>query len=298
MKKDIRFDYYKLHQGTVGNSLTSCLEVISKELESEPQILRNKEIQGYTVRFREINKIPIDSTPNSPNFFWVAHIEKIDTFSEAYVGKIDGTRSTYGEAEDEGPIKDTIILYDPFNSIVSSHRTNALSYMQLNRFLVQITEDDDLDLEVVVDDGVIEKLEKIPGIKEIEYSIAAPQQWGKLASKNRSINADLELGEKLEAGRMKVIISPEKGSYINKKMAIKKVKSLLPFVKAEVSVLKVKGNVSDQTDTLDMINGKIDALKSINLTKGKKLTFEIVKQKIEEAYREKKKLFDNMFINS
>lgn len=294
VKRDIRFDFYKISQGEEGNSLLSCLTEIEKELQLEPETLRNKKVNGYAVRFREVQKVLVDTTPNS-NYFLIGHIEKIDTYSEAYVGKIDGDRATYGEGEDEGPIKDTIILYDPFNGIVSSHRTNALSYSQLNNFLRQITDDEDFDLEVIIDDAVIDKLEKIPGIREIEYSIAAPQRWDKIAS-GRSINADLALGEKLQAGRMKVIITPEKGGFINKEMAVKKVKALLPYVKEEVSVLKVKGNISDNTDTLDLINGKIDALKTINLTKGKKLTFVIVKQKIEEAYREKKKLFDSIYI--
>ncbi|ATP40711.1 hypothetical protein CSE16_11995 [Solibacillus sp. R5-41] len=296
VKRDIRFDYYKLQQGVNSNSLLDCLVEIESELRQSPEVLRNKSINGYFVRLREIKKVLVDTTPNS-HYFLIGHIEKIDTYSEAYVGKIDGARATYGEADDEGPIKDTIILYDPFNGIVSSHRTNALSYAQVTSFFKQITDDEDLDLEVIVDDAVIDKLEKIPGIREIEYSIAAPQRWSKLAS-GRSINADLDLGSKLEAGRMKVIITPEKGSFINREMAVKKVKALLPFINEEVSVLKVKGNVSENTDTLDLINGKIESLKVINIPRGKKLTFVLVKQKIEEAYREKKKLFDNMFVRS
>lgn len=294
VKRDIRFDFYKLNQGNEGTPLKDCLLAVEKGLKKNPVTLRNKTVSGYILRLREVQKVLIDNTPGS-KYFFIGHIEKLDQYSEAYVGEIDGKRTTYGDGEDEGLIKDTIILYDPFNGIVSSHRTNTLSYSQLNRFLVQLTEDEDFDLEVIVDDAVIDKLEKIPGIREIEYSIAAPQRWEKLAS-NRSINADLGLGAKLEAGRMKVIITPERGGFINRDMAVKKVKALLPFVKEEVSVLKVKGNVSEDTDTLDLINGKVEALKVVDIPKGKKLTFVLVKQKIEEAYREKKKLFDSMFI--
>lgn len=293
--KNIRFDYYRLHQGTKGSRLNKCLEDIKKELQTKPkEVLRNKTVSGYVVRFRELKKIQ-DSSHS--RFYWIGHIEKIDTFSEAYVGKIDGDRDTYGDGVDEGPIKDTIVLFDPFNDIISAHRTNALSYNQLNNFLLQITDDEDLDLEVVVDDRVVDRLEKIPGIREIEYSIAAPQRWSRLASDNRSINGDLELGDKLEAGRMKIIITPEKGQFINRAAAVKKLKALLPYANEEVSVLKVKGNVSNDTDTLDLINGKMETLKSVNLTKGQKLTFVTVKEKIEEAYLEKKKLLDRMFIS-
>lgn len=43
-----------------------------------------------------------------------------------------------------------------------------------------------------------------------------------MASKNRSISANLELGAKMYAG----IITPVKGKFINKDMAVKKMKSL------------------------------------------------------------------------
>lgn len=191
-----------------------------------------------------------------------------------------------------------MVLFDPFNNIVSSHRTNALSYMQLNSFLKQITDDEDLELDIVVDEAVISKLEKIPGIREIEYSVATPKNWRKLASAGNNINQDLLLADKLKAGRIKVSITPQKGELINKEVAVRKMKSLLPFAGNEVSVLKVKGNVSDTTDTLDLINGKIDSFKTIDLTRGKKVTFVIVSELIEAAYREKKNMFDNMFIQS
>lgn len=292
--KNIRFDYYRLHQSTNGSRLNKCLEEIQKELETKPkEVLRNKTVSGYVVRFRELKKIQ----ESTSRFFWIGHIEKIDTYSEAYVGKIDGDRDTYGEGADEGPIKDTIVLFDPFNDIISAHRTNALSYNQLTNFLLQNTEDDDLDLEVVVDDRIIDRLEKIPGIREIEYSIAAPQRWDKLASDSRSIDGDLELGNKLEAGRMKITITPEKNQFINKAAALRKLKALLPYANEEVSVLKVRGNVTNDTDTLDLINGKMESLKTVKLTKGQKLTFVTVKEKIEEAYLEKKKLLDRMFIS-
>lgn len=298
MKKILRFDYYVNKQSNKGKKLDKCFEEIKKELEQEPEILRNKIVSGYTLRFRKIEKVKVKEDSTSSHYFWIGHIEKIDTYSEAAVGTIDGERETYATGEDEGPIKDIMILFDPFNNIVSSHRTNALSYMQLNSFLKQITDDEDLELDIVVDEAVISKLEKIPGIREIEYSVATPKNWRNIASTGNNINQDLLLADKLKAGRMKVVITPQKGEFINKEVAVRKMKSLLPFAGKEVSVLKVKGNVSDTTDTLDLINGKIDSKKTIDLTRGKKVTFVIVSELIEEAYREKKNMFDYMFIQS
>lgn len=297
VKRQIKFDYYQLTQSSMGKYLENVLIELETELKSNPKVFRNIEVSGYILRVRSIKKVNVDDK-NLNRYCWIGHIEKIDTYSEAYVGDLTGNRNTYAEGDDEGPIKDSIFLYDPFINIISSHRSNTLSYMQLNSYLRNITNDDELSLEVIVDPNVISKLQNIPEIKEIEYSIAAPQKWGKMASASRDINSDLLLAQKLNAGRMKVCIGPEKGDKIDKSNALKKIKSLLPFAKQEVTVLKVKGVLSDETDTLDLIHGKFEATKYINLTKGKKLTFVQVEESIEEAYKEKFRTLNDMFISN
>jgi len=48
---------------------------VERELDMFPEVLRNKEISGYTVRFRELIKINVDDIPKS-KFSWIGHIEK------------------------------------------------------------------------------------------------------------------------------------------------------------------------------------------------------------------------------
>lgn len=295
--KTIKFDYYQLTQTEQGTSLNEILESIETELNTTPKKIRNIGVSGYVLRIRNLYKVSLESK-NHGRYCWIGHIEKLDTYSEAYVGTVDGERTTYAEGEDEGPIKDSTFLFDPFVNVFSSHRSNTLSYMQLNSFLQELTNDEELELEVIVDPNVISKLDKIPEIKEVEYSIAAPQKWNKIALASNSVNDDLKLAAKLNAGRMKVVISPEKGQTIDKSNAIKKIKALLPYAKQEVTVLKVKGLKSEETDTLDLIHGKLDSTKFVSLPKGKKLTFVLVEEKIEEAYKEKFKLFNSMFITT
>lgn len=59
MKKTLRFDYYVNKQSNKGEKLDKCFEKIKKELEQNPEILRNKIVSGYTLRFRKIEKVKV-----------------------------------------------------------------------------------------------------------------------------------------------------------------------------------------------------------------------------------------------
>lgn len=298
-QKKVNYDFFTINYGDGIKK-----DMLSEQLEKELGIvnakkLNNVKVFDFTARVRHIEKRKINKKLNEykDNYYWVVSIERLNTNDEAYVGDLNGARDTYGQGPDQGPLTDTVFLFNPLNGVLILQRSRGgMGMGAFTKYLSKLTGAEDLTLEIIVDPNTISKLNKISAIKSIEYKISPPTNFKSFSKETRSFQGDLQLAKKLSGANLKVVIGAEKGEVLNKENAVKKIKS---FLNAEVdaSVLRVNGQISGEVEVLDLISKKIVYTKVFNLTKGKKVTFVNLLDALEDAYNAKKTLLNTLYIN-
>lgn len=233
------------------------------------------------------------------NKCWLGDIEKLNVLDEAHIGDLKGTRQTLATGEDQGPLFDTIFLFDPLTEVIIVHRNRTgLGIGGLRKFLSLILDDEDLDLEIVLDETAFNKFDQMSLIQEVEYNIAKPNERV-FKDDNRSANGDITLMKRLRAERMYLKIGAPKNDPLFLEAAKEKVKSILRHQDGdfESSTLKVKGMLNGSIDTVDLIKKRMVYGQKFNLTKGKKLTPPLLMDSIAGAYKAQEGTLKRMFIN-
>lgn len=284
--KSVTFDFYIFKCPSNQNSLV-------KALENEINI-RQKDKTNNIKLFDYYCKI-WDITKNDLGIY-KANVEKINVLDEAHIGDLDAARITAGTTPKQGPLFDTAFFYNPKNEIIILQRNrNGLGHKSFISYLMKLTECDDIDLELVIDSNVLGKLNKMHLVKTIEYTIANPTTIKFAKKGNRSLDGDLKLAKELLGTKLKVEIgSPKNG--LNLMEAKEKVKTLLGF-NDNISKLKMKGNIGEDIETIDLIKNRIIYTKKYQLTKGKKVSVDMVMDTLSEAYKYHELNLNSMFVN-
>jgi len=298
--KTINFDFF-----TVNNVVEQKIDVLDTVLQKEllnvkNNVFNNVKMFGYFARVRAISKNPTNtSIPISQGgeYYWVVTVERVHTDEESYVADAAGNRQTYATGPDEGPVIDTVFLYNPNNKIFVVNRSRGgLGFNHLTTYLSKLTDMEDLILEIIIDPNVLDKLKKIPMIKYVEYNISVPTNLSALGDPNRGFEGDIKLAKKLLAGRMKVILGSDKGKKLSLENVKSKVNSVLSMGES-VKGLLVKGEREGIEETLDLIKQRVIYTKKVNIPKGKKINYIMIMDIAEEAYKVKSKLLNTMYIN-
>lgn len=299
--KRINFDFF-----TVNNIIEQNKDLLDLVLQSEfnnvkRNIYNNVNLFGYLARVREIYKNPVNpalTISQGGDYYWIVTVERVNTDEEAYVADELGNRQTYGNGPNEGPVIDTVFLYNPNNNIFVVNRSRGgLGFNHLTTYLSNLTGSEDLILEIIIDPDVLDKLNKIPLIKYVEYSISSPTTFKAVSNKSRTLDGDFELARKLLAGRMKIIIGSEKGGKLSLENVKAKVKTILSLGESEIKGLVVKGERGGSEETLDLIKQRVIFTKVVNVPKGKKVNYIMIMDYAEEAYKDKSKLLNTLYIN-
>lgn len=283
--KKINFDFFTLHYGQ--NTSDTFDEKL--ELESTKANYTEIEMFGYILRIGSLKKVKRnkDFASMDKNYLWVGAIERIDVKDEAYAGKkgVPG-RSTYAAGADEGPLKDTVFLYDPKTGVLILQRSRGgLTHNNMTNYISSLCHDENVILKVMVDKKVLTKLDKIPIINTIEYSISVPNP-DSLKNDNRAVHGDINLLNLIKGNKLNVVIGADKDNKLNKRNAISKVKDLLGS-NQDVKRLVVKGYNNKDLEILDLISERIEANKKANAGVGKKVSFIHIMDTIEIVYRDK-----------
>lgn len=228
------------------------------------------------------------------NKLWVGYVEKINTLDEAHIGDLGGKRETLASNDDQGPIFDTVFLYNPVNNVLVLHRTRSgMGTTAFAKYLSKLVGDDDLELEVVIDPDALKRLEKISMVKSIDYKISKPTNFKFLKDNKASFNSDLALVKLFQGENIKITIGGQK---LEKENILTKVKQLL---KAEdgISKLEVKGEANGEPDTIDLIKNRVVHTKKYSVSKNKKVTEVMLMDEILIGYSKNKTNLDRLYIN-
>lgn len=226
--------------------------------------------------------------------FWFGYVEKVNVFDEAHVGDLSGIRQTLATKPDEGPVFDTVFLYNPVTNVLVLHRNRSgLGTTTFARYLGKLVGEDDLELEIVIDPDTLARLKKINIVRSIDYRISKPQNFTFAKGVNGSMNADLELVKFFKGDNIKVTIG---GEGLGKQNIVKKVQSLLK-VSDGVSKLEVKGEHNGDPDTIDLIKNRIVHTKVYSLSKNRKLTEIMLMDEIKIGYKKHKTNLDRLYFN-
>ncbi|TYS67042.1 hypothetical protein FZC76_16070 [Sutcliffiella horikoshii] len=287
--KEVKFDYFLVK--TPGQTH----DVFDQNLINENQLINKTEVDvfGYTLRIGSMRKLKRNiSLPDLvDNYLWVVSVERINLTDEAYVGKKGKAgRATYAANPDEGPLSDTVFLYDPKTAVIIVQRARGgVNQSGMINYISKLCKVDEVELEVMIDPKVLDKLDKIPMVKSIEYSIATPTQLGEYKDDQRGIFGDIKLAKLLGGSNLKLVIGADKNEYLETKKAIEKVKMILK-TSQKVSVMKVNGTKDGEEEILDLINKRIQYKERINPGRGKKVSYVHIMDTIENAYRSREKI--------
>lgn len=287
--KRVSFDFFTVHFGPGTNE-----DKFDKKLtlENSKQIKSEIEVFNYLLRIGSLKKVKKNQSFPSmdDNYLWVGAIERINVSDEAYAGKkgVPG-RSTFASGDDEGPLKDTVFLYDPKTGVLILERSRGgLYHANMTNYISSLCHDENVILKIMVDSKVLTKLEKLPVINSIEYSISTPNP-SSLSNNGRAVHGDINLLNLLNGNKLNIVIGTDKDNYLKKANALTKVKDLLSS-KESISRLVVKGTNNSDLEILDLIKERIEASKKVNAGAGKKVSFVHVMDTIVDVYRDKENL--------
>lgn len=289
--KRVNFDFFTVHYGQ------SNTDTFDEKLKIEDKKNNKSEIEtfGYLLRIGDLKKVKRNNAfaTMDDNYFWVGAIERIDVKEEAYAGKkgVPG-RSTYAAGEDEGPLKDTVFLYDPKTGVLILQRSRGgLTHNNMTNFISSMCHDENVILKVMIDKKVLTKLDKLPLVKSIEYSVSVPSPKS-LSNNNRAVHGDINLLNHIQGNKMNIVIGADKDNQLSKKNAITKVKDLLGS-KEDVKRLVVKGYNNNDLEILDLINNRVESNKKVDAGPGKKVSYIHIMDTIIIVFREKYKLIQD-----
>lgn len=225
---------------------------------------------------------------------WIGYVEKLNVFDEAHIGDINGDRQTLASNDDQGPIFDTVFLYNPITNVLVLHRNKSgLGTNTFARFIGKLIGDEDLQLELVIDPDTLARLTKMSIIKSIDYKISKPKNYKFAQDKGRSVDADMELVKFFQGDNIKVTIG---GEQLGKENLVTKVKKLLRSPDS-ISKLEVKGEANGDPDLIDLIKKRIVHTKKYSVTKNKKVTEIMLMDEILIGYNKHKTNLGRLYLN-
>ncbi|AJD91523.1 hypothetical protein JMA_22060 [Jeotgalibacillus malaysiensis] len=286
--KLINFDLFKIYYGQNKQDTFDLKldEEFKKNIKTEINVF------DYILRIGELKQVKRNSAfPDLiDNKLWIGVIERINVTEEGYTAQIGKSgRKTYATGDDEGPLNDTVFLYDPKSGVLILQRSRGgAAHTNMTNFVSSMCKDENVTLKILVDKKTLSKLDKLPQIDTIEYQIAKPNPKT-FRDNKRELNGDIKMLNKMKGEKMKVIIGEQKDVLLDKQMVRQKVKSLLES-EDEVSRLIVKGYNNADREVLDLIKHKIQAHKKVTADPGHKVSYIHIIDVMESIFREKENL--------
>ncbi|WP_058301706.1 DUF6731 family protein [Gorillibacterium timonense] len=283
--KAITFDFFTFKSQT-SDALEQALikELATRKLGN----FNNVKVVDFYARIREIA---------NENDLWICNAEKVNVLDEAYIGDLQGSREALAQQDDQGPIFDTIFLYNPKNQVIALQRNRSgLGMNTFISYLCKLTSCDDVELEVIIDPNTLIKLNKMSLVKSIEYKISRPTNFTFARGAKRGLSGDIDFLRFFQGDSLKVVIGSDKGNKLGKPAILSKVKNLLTNSQS-IEKLNVSGQIEGDMETIDLIKQRIIFTKKKYLKKHKKLTVDMIMETVKEAYNYHKTNLNRMYIN-
>ncbi|OLN21117.1 hypothetical protein BTO30_16705 [Domibacillus antri] len=294
VKRTINFDFFRITQSDnstdhVNNALEKQLQIVSEGK------VENVKIGSFVARMKFLIKKPMNPQVAGGPFCWIGSIERVDITENTEGANLDGIRKVYADGEDEGPVKDTIFLYNPTNKVLVLHKSfGGLVWRNIGIYIRKLCKKRGIQLETIVDFSRFERTQKAPRIKNIEYRVALPENLEVLKNSSRTIVGDFLLARALKGKTMKVTIgSPN----MDVNETIKKVVQIKELGKDNVKSLKVITENDGNEEALDLINEILRDSVTEDFTQGRKFTAPLVMDHIFAVYNKHNTLLNTMFIN-
>lgn len=276
---------------------------INELLEKQKVILDAQTVTNIQVSSFYLRITYLEKKTEQDRQWWVGIVERLETTEQVESSNLIGERKLYAAGTDEGPIKNTGFIYDPYTKTVVLHRmiggVNDVNFgifirKLLRKLQVVKSGSSKYKMHILPDLYKLDRLKKSPNIHSLEYSFKLPENIAQSSSENRSILGDLFLASRLGGNHMKVTIRSDK---MNVKETIKKVFKIQELGEDNINSLKVVTEHNDIEEPLDLLNSKFTDFIMVDLKKGKKITVTLVMDTINQIFNNQRKLIESMYIN-
>lgn len=303
------YDYFQLNYYKK-DKLIEATDNLNKKL---------KEIYEYYVdeKYAEIKRHPMDKQgsyycgisnivlkkiksddPNEKRKLWIFNIERINVSENSTIGDITKDiktgRSEQATSKEQGPLIDTICLFNPINRVLIIPRNRGgVSVRLMEKFIRKLTKDRGLTLDLVTELDGLNKIEHMDEVKEVQYSVAMPENLSGLKKKDRSIWGDFKLMNYL--GGKKIYMTMKLDSSLqknNRDHLLNKVKDL---AKRDSSKIKIVGQHNLDKQVIDLISKKMEYIDTITLPKDKKISIEDMMESVRVAYESNQTMLEKLY---
>lgn len=299
-----RYDFFSLkyvYKEKVSHDMSRVNKFLSeteKKLNDGEEI---KPIECYSqvfVGISSIKKVTIDRNQGDQDYFWLINFSKVDTEKESSVANVKSDiikgRKYYASSEDEGPVTDTVVIFNPFNTvIIIPTNRDGFGRGTLKTFLYKTVKQKGADISIIVDSSSLNKAELMKKPKEIVLNVAKIANIPKIKDPKTTAQTAQNLMLDGESDRMHLKLYSS--SYFNGKIKdiVASLKSFVSNEKVEASTLKIIGEHEDESQIIDLVDERVVYMdKEVVLDDNGKLTVESMMNSITGAYLSKRKEMD------
>lgn len=298
-----RFDFFSLKYVSKGiesfdlSHIDSYLNEIHEALKSGEDV---KPIECYkqvfvgisNVRKRYINE------QTREDYFWIINFSKVDTEKESSVANVTSDinkgRKYYASGENEGPVTDTVVLINPFNTvIIIPTNRDGFGKNLLQRFFYRVTRKRGAQISIIVDSASLNKVNLMDKPKEIELRIAKIADIDRINDPKTTAQTAQNLLLDAESDKMYIKLDSSNAFNGKIKKVVGSLKSFISSEKIEAATLRVIGEHDEEPQIIDLVSERITFLdKKVRLDSHGKLTIDNMMKSIEAAYTGRRRELD------
>lgn len=202
-----------------------------------------------------IQKRKLEDAAISGYFYWLITISKVNVGEEITVAnvseEIDKRRRNVNQGKNEGVIKDSWIIYDPWKSVMLTYTPRgAVNRYEIKRFLNKLAETRGLSYEAIMSKDGYERFTNFSSINEVTYKLASPDNFKAFKDESRSENKDLQFASEMSSSKLLITLTDDK---LSKDLILKKVKEVFANESLKVEKMQIDGINDGVSDHIDFV---------------------------------------------
>lgn len=260
-----------------------------------------KPIECYSQVFigiSSISKVIIDRNQGDEDYFWLINFSKVDTEKESSVANVKSDiikgRKYYASSKDEGPVTDTVVVFNPFNTvIIIPTNRDGFGRGTLKTFLYKTVKQKGAEISIIVDQSSLNKAELMKKPKEIVLNVAKIANIDKIRDPKTTAQTAQNLMLDGESDRMHLKFYSSSSFNGKIKDIVASLKGFINNEKIEASTLKIIGEHDEEPQIIDLVDERVVFIdEEVALDENGKLTVESMKNSITGAYFSKRREMD------
>ncbi|WP_142965559.1 hypothetical protein [Enterococcus casseliflavus] len=299
-----RFDFFSLKYVFKGNNSYDMSRINKFLAETEKKLNNGEEIKPIEcysqvfIGISSISKVIIDRNQGDEDYFWLINFSKVDTEKESSVANVKSDiikgRKYYASSKDEGPVTDTVVVFNPFNTvIIIPTNRDGFGRGTLKTFLYKTVKQKGAEISIIVDQSSLNKAELMKKPKEIVLNVAKIANIDKIRDPKTTAQTAQNLMLDGESDRMHLKFYSSSSFNGKIKDIVASLKGFINNEKIEASTLKIIGEHDEEPQIIDLVDERVVFIdEEVALDENGKLTVESMKNSITGAYFSKRREMD------